>query len=347
LVVAKGWAAVARFGGIGDNLIAACVLKPLKQLGYNVEVLSSPPMHCVFLHNPHIDKLSIKHDGDMPKDDPKGWQNWHRSRAAEYDVYVHLSHSVEGHLALFEHQTEFWWRPEYRRMTCGANYLETAMDIAGVPHLFGPLYYASGEEKAGAQETKRKVGEKAIGWILSGTRIDKTWPYSTMAICRIIKELGVPVIMIGAGGKQFSMAETIQKDVQRTNSTDDGLHLALTPDGSEEAGDYGKVWSVRRSLALAQACDLIVSPDTGFAWATAFEPMPKVILLSHASPENITKHWVNTVTMTADPDEVPCFPCHRLHDRPETCTVSKDGNSAACMAGISVENVVSTIAGLL
>jgi hypothetical protein len=35
--------------------------------------------------------------------------------------------------------------------------------------------------------------------------------------------------------------------------------------------------------------------------SAAFEAMPKIMLLSHASEENITKHWVNTTTLHADP----------------------------------------------
>ena len=55
------WACVARLGGLGDNLIAASVLAPLKRMGYMVEVMCSAPNHVVFHRNPHIDKLSVKH----------------------------------------------------------------------------------------------------------------------------------------------------------------------------------------------------------------------------------------------------------------------------------------------
>ena len=44
------WAAVARFGGIGDNLIAASPLRALKRMGYMTEVITSPPNNSVFLH---------------------------------------------------------------------------------------------------------------------------------------------------------------------------------------------------------------------------------------------------------------------------------------------------------
>ena len=36
----SGWVGIARLGGIGDNLIAASVLRPLKKMGYKVDVVS-------------------------------------------------------------------------------------------------------------------------------------------------------------------------------------------------------------------------------------------------------------------------------------------------------------------
>ena len=72
--------------------------------------------------------------------------------------------------------------------------------------------------------------------------------------------------------------------------------------------------------------------------------MPKIVMVSHASAENITKHWVNTTTLHADPDRVPCFPCHRLHNSIDTCTPNKDGgHAAACISDISVETIVCEV----
>jgi hypothetical protein len=91
--------------------------------------------------------------------------------------------------------------------------------------------------------------------------------------------------------------------------------------------------------------DCVVTPDTGIGWAVAMEQMPKVALMSHASDENITKHWVNTTTLCADQNRVPCWPCHRLHDDITTCMPSKDNPQAsACMADISVQQIVDAVA---
>src|SRR5262245_6993392 len=336
------WACVARFGGVGDNLVAGSVLRPLKRMGYMTEVISSPPHYIVYLHNPFVDKLSVKIvERDLPQGDLDAWQKWHDSRANEYDVYVHASHSMEGRHALFSNMTAFWWSQDYRRKLCTGSYLETVHDLAGVPYDFGPLFFPSDDEKEVARTTKSQMGDKVVAWVLSGTRIDKIYPQAPQAIARIIKELGVVVwLMGGPSEKEFSCAEAIKEIVANQNGTRDGLvSTVISPNTPEDQRQ-----TVRPSLAMLHQCDLVVTPDTGPAWAVAMEPVPKVVMVSHTSVENITKHWINTQTLHADRTRVPCWPCHRLHNTIDTCVPNKDGNGAKCISDISVETVVASVA---
>lgn len=337
----KGWAGICRLGGVGDNLIAASVLRPLKRLGYQVEMITSATAGVVYLNNPFIDKLSFKSDGDIPGGDV-GTQ-WFVTRAKEYELFAHLSYSCEMRHALFPSQGAFWWRQDYRRKLCAGSYLETVHDIVGVPHEFGPLFFPTEDETDRAQRTKsEQIGGRYLAWIISGSRIDKIYPYGAMAIASIIKEVGIPVVMIGVGGKQFEMAKQIAEHVKRQNGADKNLHLALSPEGADPGG--AQSWSTRRSLTQALCADIVISPDTGAAWAVAMEKMPKIIMLSHASAENITKHWINTLTLQADPARVPCFPCHRLHNDISTCVPNKDGGqAAACISDISVEVIIDAV----
>jgi ADP-heptose:LPS heptosyltransferase len=343
--MSERWACIARLGGIGDNLIAASTLRPLKRLGYKTEVITSPSAGAVYLHNPFLDKLTVKADGDI-----KGnWQEWFALRAKEYDIFANLSHSCERRHALNVNDTAFWWRQDYRRKFCAGSYLESAHDIVGVPYDFGPLYHPTEEERARASRTRdEQIENRYVTWVISGSRVDKVYPWASMVIPRIIKELGVSVLLVGAGPKQFEYAKQIETDVRRSNSALKGLHLAMTPETGTvspdgRAMDKGGTmdWSLRRSLAQVLASDVVISPDTGMAWAVAFEPMPKIIMVSHASAENITKHWVNTVTLTPDKNRVPCWPCHRLHDTIDTCVPNKDGGqAAACISDTSVEKLI-------
>lgn len=339
--MSKGWVGICRLGGIGDDLIVASPLAILKRLGYMVEMITAAPNHVVFLHNPHIDKLSVKvPDRDLPQGDMTNWQKWFDSRAQEYDLFAHFSHSCEVRHALFAGSTPFYWPAEYRRKLCAGSYLETAHDILGVPHEFGPLYFVSEDEKQRARETKKKIGPRCVGVLLNGTRIDKVYPYMNLAIVRLLKEVGPVVIFGGGSEKEFSMGQAIEQHVQMVYGKLEGLHSAMSERGSEEGGE--KNWPLRRSLALLMECDLIITPDTGPAWAVAMAPMPKIMLHSHASVENITKHWVNTVSLHADQKRVPCWPCHKLHDTPLTCVQDKNVNAAACISDIGVEKLMIT-----
>lgn len=339
--MSKRWAAVCRFGGVGDNLVAASVLRPLKELGYNIEVITTKKgsnTHTVFLNNPYIDKLTMKDDGEIPGGG-KEWQQWFAKRSGEYDVFANLSHSMEYLHSFFESQTQFWWPQDYRRKLAAGSYLETVHDIVGVPHTFGPLFFPTDEERGHAEQWKREVSGPYLSWVAAGSRIDKIYPYAAMAIGRIIKELNIPVVLFGVGEKQTEMCNQMRDHIVRQNGTRDMLYLAVQDNVEPE-----KRWPLRATLTQALVSDLVVTPDTGVAWAVAMEAMPKIVMVSHASVENITKHWVNTTTLHADPDRVPCWPCHRLHDTIDTCTPNKDGgHAAACISDISVETIVGHV----
>lgn len=359
----KGWACVARMGGIGDNLVAASVLRPLKRLGYMTEVLTSDMAGAIFRNNPFLDKLTIKPDGEVPAAGSDDWRKWFTNRSAEYDVFVHLSYSMEVRHALFPNSTAFWWPEEYRREICAGNYLETVHKIAGLtpPFQTGPIFFPTDEEKYRAEKLKKeRFGDRYVAWIISGSRIDKVYPYSSFAISRIISELNIPVVLFGSGAKQFEQAKQIVESVGRHNSVkklpssvgEDGVHwaddiyLCMTNDADKRGGTGGEYdWPIRRSLTQVLASDIMVSPDTGAAWAGAFEQIPKIIMLSHASAENITKGWINTISLHADQDRVPCYPCHRLHNDPSTCHKARDRDvsAAACMADISVDMIVESV----
>lgn len=339
----KPWAGVCRLGGIGDNLIAASVCAPLKKLGYNVEMIAEEGPHVVFLENPNIDKLSLKNaKRDLPQSDMVAWQQWFESRRREYEVFVHLSHSCEGKHALFPAMTQFYWPLPARRKFCAGSYLETVHDIAGVPYEFGPLFHTNESERYIAATIKAEVGERVLGWVLSGTRVDKFYPQTMMAVARIIKELDIPVILFGGPSpKEYSSAEAIKEYVISHNGNRDKLK-SIVPDPA--TFDMSRQWGlVRPALALLQACDIVITPDTGPAWAVAMEAIPKVVMVSHASAENITSHWINTTTLHADQSRVPCWPCHRLHSGPETCVPNAMNNGAKCISDISVEQLIQAI----
>lgn len=334
----KRWACVVRIGGIGDNLIASSVLPGLRARYDRIEVISKAPNHVVFENNPYIDKLVVLPEDEAPED-AVAWQRRWAKRALEYAGFYNLSHSCETALALLEGQTQFWWPAKVRRKLCDQSYLGFVHDICGVPRDFAPAFYPTDAEFDQAKATcdtirKAKPGP-IIGWCLSGSRIDKMYPFAHHAMARLINDLGANIVMLGAPNRRdFDMAKAIQEQVTVENGTDHGLHLALSPDPKAPS------WPIRRILTQAQHCDLMISPDTGPAWAVAREPLPKIVLVSHASSHNITHGWNNTTTLHADQGRVPCWPCHRLHDSFDTCVKAAHAPAAACMADISVPQIV-------
>lgn len=349
----KSWAGIVRLGGIGDNLIAASVLRPLKEMGYRVDVISQEPQSCVFENNPYVDKLSVKSDKrDLPQNDPRAWNKYFRGRSYEYDKFVNLSNTSEGLLAHFYGSVQFDWPQHFIRQISNRSYLEAVHDAAGVPYTFGPLFFPTGDEKAQAKETRSAIArKKVIGWCITGSRIDKIYPPTALTIARLIHDLDAAVIMFGAPppARDFAEAKAVQEWVIKQNGSESGLYLALSD-------DQRKQWPIRRMLSQVLACDLVIGPDTGPMWAAAMEPMPKIMLHSHASVTNITKHWVNTTSLHADPEKVPCWPCHLLHDNSETCVdkqteagvkVDPQASGAACISSIRIEAIVAHAAKLL
>jgi ADP-heptose:LPS heptosyltransferase len=77
-------------------------------------------------------------------------------------------------------------------------------------------------------------------------------------------------------------------------------------------------WGIRETLAFALVCDMVIGPETGVMNAVAMEDMPKIVFLSHSSPENISKHWVNCHALT--PEGCACWPCHKMIYGFENCS---------------------------
>lgn len=312
-----------------------------------IEVIARAPNHVVFENNPYVNKLTVWPEDEAPQD-ALTWQRRLAARGAEYDACYNLSHTCEAALAFLEGQTDFHRPASVRRKLCDESYLGRVHDMCEVEHTFAPQFYPTDEEMVRAADTIGKIRTTmhgpVVGWCISGSRIDKLYPYTAFAISRLIVELGCNVVMFGAPIKRdFDIAKAVQAQVKVTNGSDHGLHLAMSPDG----GDPNPVWPIRRILTQAQYFDAVISPDTGPAWAVAMCPTPKIILLSHASAKNIVTGWVNTVALHADPKRVDCWPCHRLHESWDTCRKAKEVEAAACMTDISVEAIVGALRNAL
>lgn len=338
----QDWACVSRMGGFGDNLIASSVFPGLKKRYGHLEVITSSMMGDLYKNNPHIDKLSVYPDKvHLPHGDTS-WVGYNSVKALEYKFFADLSHSCEVTGVFFPSQVQFYWPAKMRRQLCSRSYLEIVHDICDIPYdEAAPNFFPTDEEMAQAVETKSKIGPKAIGWVLSGSRLDKVHPEADIAITRLIRDLNVPVVLFGAPGKDHELAKLIMVEVKKRLHSLDNLHLAMSPVAENPA------WPPRRICSQLHTCDLVIGPDTGPMWAVAMRDMPKILLASHAGGRTVTAHWRNTTTLEADRERVPCYPCHRLHENSQFCTPNADKNGAACISDITVDTIVETAARLI
>jgi hypothetical protein len=209
----------------------------------------------------------------------------------------------------------FLWPDAMRRKVFGGNYLEWIHELAGVPHEYHQRFYATRAELAGARPgAPEHCGELPMVVIAaSGSTLPKFWPHLPRLVEQLV-DAGVHVVVLG--------------DLREMK-----LPQARAPHRDRQQ------WPMREAMVLAQVADVVVGQETGLLNAVAMEPMRKVVLLSHSTHENLTKHWVNTKALAGD---VPCYPCHRIHLTFDKCTVDEKTGCAACQAAIAPAQVLAS-----
>jgi ADP-heptose:LPS heptosyltransferase len=109
------------------------------------------------------------------------------------------------------------------------------------------------------------------------------------------------------------------------------------------------VWTMRESSLATRFANLVVAPDTGLIHASGCFSTPKICLIGSNSIENITKHFENDYSITADENLVPCAPCHRLiYSASQQCPIEEQTGLPKCMAlGINPKRVFERISGII
>jgi ADP-heptose:LPS heptosyltransferase len=319
------WCLVVRLGGIGDHLIVSSVLPRLKAEGWMIAYMSQKPTNIVVHGNPHIDR-HIEIENGIPAED---FVKFFEMQKKSYDRVLNFSETIEKALLLRNDQLAFYWEPETIRDYCGVNYLEQTHRFARVDQVYRPEFFPTQEESDEIDSYIEGWGGKVVGVQVAGSNFDKMNPHLPEIVTKIL--LAVPdakvMLLGGASKRDTTLMEGVIETVRHWTAS-----LMRVKNASQKP--------IRWALTFAKKCDLLIGPDSGLMWAGSFEPVPKIVMLSHASPENITKHWVNTTTFHAD-QSVGCWPCHKLHHGPDTCTLDTRTKSALCMASINPDAVVA------
>lgn len=316
-------AMVCRFGGFGDLLMAASVLPGLKRQGFHVTFMSTQKGRELLAEDPNIDAWWIQDEDQVPNPElPAYWE----AVGSRFDRFVNLSESVEGTLLAVPGRANHAWPDDVRRRRLGTvNYLDFIHELAGVPRRPELRFYPTDGERAWAREFRAELGADSfvIVWSLSGSSLHKAYPWTDNVVARLMLDCPrATVVFVGDTACQIlEMGWEEEKRVLRRSG----------------------VWSIRETLAFLEAADCVVGPETGVLNAAGLLDIPKVVMLSHSSRENLTRDWKRTTVLTAQ--GLPCHPCHRLHYSDRYCHVEPESRAALCALAIEPARVFEAING--
>jgi ADP-heptose:LPS heptosyltransferase len=324
---------VVRYGAIGDTLQASSILPELKRQGFHVSWLCEPSGHEYLQHDPHIDAFIVNDKDQVPNHElPAYWAHL----AKKFDRFINLCESVEGSLVKLPGRADYNWPHALRKEMCNQNYLEFIAKMADLPFHPEHHFYESDAEgcwadqrvqeitiavNRGAAPLARTKKPYLVMWALSGSSVHKFYPHQDAIIARLMLHMPEAHVIL-VGDPASAILEAGWEHEHRVHCLS------------------GRI-SVRQTLALAKRCNLVIGPETGVLNAVAFESMSKIMLLSHSSAENLTKHWVNTYPLASQ--KTPCWPCHRLHYTREHCPEDKPTGASQCMAELHPDLIWSAV----
>lgn len=309
-------AGLVRVGALGDAIWASSPCALLKEQGYHVTAYVATTGAEILAHDPNIDRIVTLPDGILTDDELlEFWAH----EAAKHDKWVNLIGSVEQRLLFHPSSNEFYLSHKLRHRFGNQNYLEMVHDYADLPHDFRQKYYPTAAEMDVARKLRDLLPSGPLVVLNpSGSGPAKTWPHAQQFMRRMADE-GVVCVVLG----------DIRYDLDEIEP-----HAVVV----------GREWPTRIALAFVQLADAVVATESMIVNAVAMEPMLKVVMLSHSSNENLTKHWINTAAIEAP--SVACHPCHRVHGAHlGFCSKDTATGASACMASASPDAIADFVLG--
>lgn len=341
-----------RYGAIGDMIQISSVLPGLKAQGWHITLNTTVHGQEILKNDPNIDDWWIQDKDMVPQEHLTEY--W-KSISKEFDHTINLSESVEGALLAIPGRRTYSMSKAARHMAMDINYQEFIHALADVPPPYLQRFHASPMEVKRAQAWRAKHAGRSplIMWALAGSSVHKVWPWLDAAVDRVIERTGAHIVFVGDAASQ-----PLELAVLQTLALN---HLNIGYEESDALGADALVrkiadrfWGgqsrlhclsgrngVRESLALAQQSTMVIGPETGMLNAVAHESnVRKIVMLSHSSEHNLTRHWENTVAIVPD---VSCYPCHRMHYDRSHCPTDKSTGAAICAASINYQRVLDEI----
>ena len=309
-------ACVVRYGGFGDMIQAANILPMLKRQGYRVTVMTTPKGQDILRDDPNIDDWFIQDENQVPNHELNAFWAVVSNR---FDKFINLCESVEGTLLAMPGRANHMWPHEVRHKYLNRNYLEFTSEIAGLPYRSEGRFYPTPQEREEAK--MRACDGYNVMFALAGSSLHKFYPHQDAVVAKILLEKpNCRIFMVG--DEACKLLEQGWEEEPRVVRLSGELNI-------------------RQTLALAQQMDVVIGCETGVLNAVAFEDNRKVVLLSHSSHENLTKHWKNTIALA--PRGLDCYPCHRLHYGSAYCKADPETGAAMCQKMILPAEVFKAV----
>ena len=308
----KKTAMVVRLGAFGDLVMITPVIRQLKKDGYFV-IVSCHRNNVVTTCNPHVDAYIYQKPNEIPFHQlGEFWE----LLSEGIDKFINLSGSIEQELLVVEGSLEFSLPKEDRHKMCNKNYLDHTMEKAGydIKGVNPELYFSKAEHKWASTIFKKLKGKFVVLWSLSGSSLHKVWPYTEQTACEFLDMYpDTHIITVGD-----ALCKIIEWEHPRTWSWSDNI-------------------TIRKAMLLTQYADLVIGTETGVLNAASCYDTPKIVMLSHSSEENLTKHWSNAYPVYGN---VSCYPCHQLHYTTTSCKLNSATKTPLCMTMIRPEQVL-------
>lgn len=317
-------ALLIRLGAWGDMVWASAVVREMKKEGYNVTLNCTDRGYTIVKNDPNIDRFVVVDDGELSFDELS--QRFWPALSKGFNKVVNLTGSLEDSLLVTPNTADpltgevmYNWDHQRRHTRCNVNYMDRTMEIAGYPDckgVNGQLFFTEKEENW-AKAFKAKLPGFLIVWSLGGSAAHKAYPYAELVAQEILKTYeDVQVVTVGDNVCKL-------------------LEFGDHPRNLRKCGEFG----IRKSLVLAKHADLVIGPESSVINAASCYDVPKILMLSHGSVENLSKYWTNTINLSAN---VPCYPCHKLHYTLD-CPLVEQIKSPVCMGKLNPNRLLEAI----
>src|SRR3990167_6073822 len=282
-----------RYGAIGDSLVITPLIRYLKQQGHEVYMHTSETGLQVLAHNPNVAQYIPYKTKAVPDDKLQAhWEKLAKDNGCE--KIINMCESIERAISFHPIDPPYNYTKEERHRLGNKNFYEYAFTHAWyeIPDedLKPELFFTEKEESQMSEYFAQFDGKFVILWGLSGSANNKMYPYTDYVIGDLIRS---------------------HKDVIVITCGDESCQILEVSENERVIRKSGK-WAIRESLLACKYADLVIAPDTGIIHGSGCFDTPKIMLVGSNTIENITKHFVNDFSIEADPELVPCAPCHRM-----------------------------------